>query len=480
MLFNSFQFLIFFLIVTPIYFLLPHKFRWAHLLFASCVFYSVFIPTYIFILFFTIIIDYFAGILIENATYARKKKFLILSILANVLVLAIFKYYNFFIGNCNSILEPLHIEPLPYLSILLPIGLSFHTFQAMSYTIEVYRGNQRAERHFGIYALYVMFYPQLVAGPIERPQNMLHQFHEEKYFNFNNLYSGLRIILWGLFKKVVIADRLSIVADHVYNQPYDFNGFAILLATICFSFQIYCDFSGYSDMAIGLARIMGFDLMINFRQPYFSKSISEFWSRWHISLSTWFKDYLYIPMGGNRVNDNRYYFNLMVVFLISGFWHGANWTFIIWGILHGLYLVLGSISKKYAQGKYKLPSVFSILFTFLLVMMAWVFFRADSVENALYLISKILSINDLDSYFKLSDGIANISGSTFLGLPLYKLFFTFGLIGVLLLADWLMINYKNKFLLAPWYLQNSIYFSIILAILIFGVFDTKQFIYFQF
>ena len=333
MLFNSIQFLIFFPLVTLIYFLLPHKYRWIHLLLSSCIFYIAFIPVYILILIFTIIIDYIAGIMIETRQDKKRKSFLIMSIVANVGVLAVFKYYNFFLNNVNDLLLSFHIttHSFPLLGIILPIGLSFHTFQAMSYTIEVYRGNQKAERHFGIYSLYVMFYPQLVAGPIERPQNLLHQFREKHPFNSQNLLDGLRLMLWGFFKKVVIADRVSQYVTTVYGAPEHYHYLNLVIATLFFFVQIYCDFSGYSDIAIGAARVMGFKLMTNFNRPYFSRNIQEFWRRWHISLSTWFKDYVYISLGGNRKGIKRMYFNLAVVFLLSGFWHGANWTYIIWG-----------------------------------------------------------------------------------------------------------------------------------------------------
>ncbi|MEO7524276.1 MAG: MBOAT family O-acyltransferase, partial [Ferruginibacter sp.] len=289
MLFNSYEFLIFFPIVTILYFLIPHRFRWFVLLVASCIFYMFFIPVYILILFFTIIIDYAAGIMIERSNN-NKKHFLILSIIANVGVLAFFKYFNFLAVNVNSVADE---NIIPVLNIILPIGLSFHTFQAMSYTIEVYRGNQKAEKHLGIYALYVMFYPQLVAGPIERPQNILPQFKIKHSFNIDLLYSGLRLMLWGLYKKVVVADRLSIYVDAIYNSPLEYSNFLnVLIAFFFFSIQIYCDFSGYSDIAIGAARVLGIDLMVNFNRPYESKNIREFWSRWHISLSTWFRDYV--------------------------------------------------------------------------------------------------------------------------------------------------------------------------------------------
>jgi D-alanyl-lipoteichoic acid acyltransferase DltB (MBOAT superfamily) len=283
----------------------------------------VFVPVYILILGGTIIIDYYAGILLENTEGKKRKVFLIASLIANIGVLAVFKYYNFLNNNLSVLLNSFgYKNSIPNLGILLPIGLSFHTFQAMSYTIEVYRRKQKAERHFGIYALYVMFYPQLVAGPIERPQNMLHQFYEKHYFDFERIIDGLKLMLWGLFIKLVIADRLAIFVNAVYNNPEKHSGLTLAIATIFFAFQIYCDFSGYSNIAIGAARVMGFKLMTNFNRPYFSRSIAEFWKRWHISLSTWFSDYLYIPLGGNRVSVPRWYFNLFFVFLVSGLWHG--------------------------------------------------------------------------------------------------------------------------------------------------------------
>src|SRR5215217_6193014 len=347
MLFNSVEFIFFFILVTSLYFILPHKFRWGLLLAASCYFYMAFVPIYILILGFTIIIDFFAAIYIEKTNGQRRKLLLAASIIANIGILCVFKYYNFFVDNIESFsfIAFGNQLKLPYLSILLPIGLSFHTFQALSYTIEVYRGHQVAERNLGIYSLYVMFYPQLVAGPIERPQNILHQFHERKHFNYDNVTSGLRLMLWGMIKKVVIADRLSLFTDDVFNNIGNFPPLTLVLAVFFFSFQIFCDFSGYSDIAIGAARVMGFKLMTNFNQPYQARNISEFWKRWHISLSTWFRDYLYIPLGGNRVKLYRGYLNLFIVFIISGFWHGANWTFIVWGALHGFYLIFAQVTK---------------------------------------------------------------------------------------------------------------------------------------
>ena len=399
MLFNSLHFLFFFIIVTSLYFAIPYSKRWVLLLVSSCYFYMAFVPIYILILGFTIVIDYFAGIYIRDAEGKRRKLLLVFSLVANIGVLAVFKYYNFLNENFSFLLHGFGLSnPIPYLSILLPIGLSFHTFQAMSYTIEVYRGHQEPERHFGIYSLYVMFYPQLVAGPIERPQNLLHQFREKYDFEYTRVVDGLKLMLWGIFKKLVIADRLAIYVDTVYNNPEQHNGSTLILATIFFAVQIYCDFSGYSDIAIGAARVMGFKLMTNFNRPYFARNISEFWKRWHISLSTWFKDYLYIYLGGNRVSIPRWYFNLFIVFLVSGLWHGANWTYIIWGALNGFYLVFALVSHKFRNKMNHLTGIekspwlnrfLQISITFLLSCFAWIFFRANHVTDAFLIIKKM-------------------------------------------------------------------------------------------
>jgi len=475
MLFNSIDFVFFFIIVTVGYFLLPHKYRWILLLAASCYFYMAFVPVYILILGFTIVIDYFAGIYIEKTEGKNRKLLLICSLIANIGVLVVFKYYNFLNESFGYVLGDMgYKNPIPYLSILLPIGLSFHTFQAMSYTIEVYRGNQKAEKHFGIYSLYVMFYPQLVAGPIERPQNILHQMHEEHEFDYARIVSGLQLMLWGFFKKLVVADRLSIYVNSVYSHPDLHNGSSITIASFFFAVQIYCDFSGYSDMAIGCARVMGYDLMINFRRPYFARSISEFWGRWHISLSTWFRDYLYIPLGGNRVARYRVYLNLMVVFIVSGIWHGANYTFIVWGILHGFYSLSGIIFKPYGEQLAKASginqrvlNVFNILFTILLVTFAWIFFRAATIGDAFSLIKNLKSIGAAPFT---GDGISNMAHC---------------ILAILLLF---IIEYKMEYLSEKFNLitDNRMWVrwgstvAFLFIILLLGVFSGGQFIYFQF
>ena len=401
MLFNSYQFLIFFVIVTTLYFFIPHQFRWALLLAASCYFYMAFIPKYILILLVTITVDYFAGIGLETLQGDKRKWLLIASILTNIGMLAFFKYFNFANENLAALAHAFGRHyPIKDLEIILPIGLSFHTFQSLSYTIEVYKGNQKAERHFGYLAVYVLFYPQLVAGPIERPQNVLHQYHEEHKFEYQRVTDGLKWMAWGMFKKVVIADRMALFVSSVYDAPHGHQGPALVFATVAFAIQIYCDFSGYSDIALGSAQVMGIRLMKNFNHPYFSKSISEFWRRWHISLSTWFRDYLYIPLGGSRVPKLRWAFNLIITFLVSGLWHGANWTFLIWGGLHGLYVVVNGLIEPFwnrlrrfssaAKFHYLLDTI-SLLSTFGLVSFAWIFFRASSISDSFYITSHLFT-----------------------------------------------------------------------------------------
>ena len=471
MLFNSVIFLLYFPIVCFLFFVFPYRYRWLLLLTASCYFYMYFIPIYILILAGTIVIDYFAGILIENNQDKKRKFYLIMSLFANISVLAVFKYYNFFIENIELVLTSLGCESrLHYLTILLPVGLSFHTFQAMSYTIEVYRGNQKAEKHFGIYALYVMFFPQLVAGPIERPQNVLHQFRIKTNFNYDLFIQGFTQMLWGFFIKVCIADRLAIYVNAVYGNVDKHNGTTLFFATVLFAIQIYCDFSGYSNIAIGSAKIMGFDLMENFRRPYFAKSIGEFWGRWHISLSTWFRDYLYIPLGGNRVSLVYHLRNLFITFLISGIWHGANWTFLIWGGLHATFLVLAVIRDAYFKSLFsnnwlsKLGKFLNIPFTCLLVIFAWIFFRADSLADASNIVRKIFTEH----------------GSLFLDKT--ELSYAIPAILVLFFKEFKdEYNYKINLLSSNnVYIKYASIVLIIYAIILFGVVDSNQFIYFQF
>ncbi|BAV10229.1 poly(beta-D-mannuronate) O-acetylase [Filimonas lacunae] len=445
------------------------------LLLASCYFYMAFVPKYILILFFTIIIDYFAGIYIEKSAGKARKLLLICSLVANIGILAFFKYFNFLNENLTLLLsEGGWSNPIPFVKFILPIGLSFHTFQAMSYTIEVYRGNQKAERHFGIYSLYVMFYPQLVAGPIERPQNILHQMHIKHAFSYENMIAGGRLMLWGFFKKLVVADRLSVYVDSVYSNPELHNGSSVIVASVFFAVQIYCDFSGYTDIAIGCAKTMGFDLMLNFRRPYFSTSVPEFWSKWHISLSTWFRDYLFIPLGGSRGTKFLRFRNIFIVFMVSGLWHGASWTFIVWGALHGVYQVITLLIKPHGIkleerlgiSKSKVLYVGKMLLTFVIVTFAWIFFRANTMKDAITLIKDLKTTG----------------AAPFLGNGINQFAHSILAIVLLFVAEWCM-EYKPDFSLYrhkyAWVRWGSVVATLFI-ILLFGVFNGGQFIYFQF
>lgn len=462
MLFNSFNFLVFFPVVATLYFALPHRYRWAFLLLASIVFYAAFIPYYVLVMFGLIIIDYFAALGIERIAPQHKKSFLLLSIFSTIAALFIFKYFNFFNVNFAAIAQFFDWNySIPMLALALPIGLSFHTFQSLSYVIEVYRGVVRAERHFGIYALYVMFFPQLVAGPIERPQHMLHQYHETHAFDAQRVIDGLKRMAWGCFKKIVVADRLALFVDAVYAHPANYGGLQLLLATVFFAFQIYCDFSGYADIAIGSANVMGFRLMENFRAPYLATSIADFWRRWHISLSSWFRDYVYIPLGGSRVSTARWCLNILAVFLLSGLWHGASWNFVIWGALHGAFIIL-AIFVPLSW----VPRNAALLWTFFLATFSWIFFRAPDLSSAWYIVTHLLSQWTLE-------------GFTVVGRVPFVL--SLLLVGIVVVADvisergfpaWL----ARRSTVARW----SLYLVVVLASLYLGVFGSRDFIYFQF
>lgn len=466
MLFNSLAFVIFFPLVVAGYFVLPSRFRNIFLLAASCYFYMYFNPVYILILFYTIAVDYIAGLKIEKNTgnKKRQKGWLYASLVANLGALAFFKYADFILENVNSVLHLARVDhSYSLLHILLPIGLSFHTFQAISYTVEVYRGNQKAERNLIDYSLYVMFFPQLVAGPIERPQRLIHQFKERHYFSYENFSIGAKWILWGMFKKIVVADNLATIVDAVYNNPYNYNGWALITATVLFAFQIYGDFSGYSDIAKGTAKILGFDLMINFNLPYFSKNVSEFWRRWHISLSGWFKDYVYISLGGNK---RKFFRNTFITFALSGMWHGASFTYLIWGLLNGLFVYF---DKLFSNWSLKIPAIIRISVTFIIIDFCWIFFRATSLGDAGYIITHAFS--DLSLQSLLSIG---------LGRHIWLIAIT--MLVFMLATEWFT---KQKSIIDWWQtttrLKKVVFLNVLLLfMLFFGVFEHRTFIYFQF
>lgn len=490
MLFNSVEFLIFFPIVVTAYFLCPQHYRWALLLAASYLFYAAWRMEYALLLLLSTVVDYtaarFMGGQVEQA---GRGNYLALSLVVNLGLLFTFKYFNFFNESVRGLFTLFNMEyHFAGLDVLLPVGISFYTFQSLSYVIDVYRGKLQPEPHFGRFALYVSFFPQLVAGPIERATRMLPQFRGHHVFSDARVNSGLRLILWGLFKKVVIADRLAVYVNQVYNQPGDYTGWPLLVATYFFAFQIYCDFSGYSDIAIGAARIMGFDLMENFRQPYVAHSVAGFWRRWHISLSTWFRDYLYIPLGGNRVAQWRWYMNLALVFLVSGLWHGARWTFVIWGALHAFYVLmeiwLGGVGVWGARrlgrpnGAF-LPDWLKIVITFHLVLFSWIFFRANRLDDALLIIQRIPQLGPIP----FTEAIFAPWQAADVADMRLEMALSVGLIVILEIIQWYeryIANMERTFTSNPGWLRWLAYVAMAIAIANLGAAIETPFIYFQF
>jgi len=485
MLFNSIDFAIFSPIVFILYWFLTNKnLRLQNLLIvtSSYVFYGWWDWRFLSLILFSTIVDFSVGRKLHNEENQVKRKILLwTSILVNLGFLGFFKYYNFFLDNFISAFSFFGTEiKANSLNIILPVGISFYTFQTLSYTIDVYKRKLEPTTDIIAFSAFVSFFPQLVAGPIERATHLLPQFYTKRKFSFLNIQFGFIRILNGLFKKVVIADNFSNVVDLVYNNPESFGGIHYIVATIFFAFQIYCDFSGYSDIAIGTARIFGFKLMENFRMPYLSKSIGEFWKRWHISLSTWFRDYVYIPLGGNRVSKSKTLTNIFIVFLVSGFWHGAKWTFVVWGAIHGVILIVENLIRlkgNIQKSKYHRASAsIKVTLVFFIVCFAWIFFRSNSMNDAAYITSRLF-----DFSLPLAKELRGMT--TYLGLPLWKFVGYFVLIGVLFIQDYLIENDKLSEIsiirMHP-ILRWSIYTFIILTILLFGSFDVEQFVYFQF
>ncbi len=497
MLFNSLHFLIFFPIVCIAYFAMPKKIRWVWLLGASYYFYMCWNPKYALLMFTSTLITWLSGFFIEKFnTLENPKKSKTLknitvgvSFVSNLAILFFFKYFDFAVENLNRILAYANIEAVnPSFDVILPVGISFYTFQALSYTMDVYRKEIKCEKNLFRYMLFVSFFPQLVAGPIERSKNLLHQLKEHHKFDWCRIKNGIFLMLWGFFQKLVIADRAAIAVNAVYNNQGDFGGTQIAFATILFALQIYCDFSSYTDIARGASRILGIELMENFKQPYFARSIAEFWRRWHISLSGWFKDYLYIPLGGNRKGTFRKYLNVMIVFLASGLWHGASWNFVIWGALHGGYQIAGGVTHKIRtklcsalsidrnDGFHK---VFQAMFTFVLVCFGWVFFRANTMTDALVMIKKIFTDFSLWTF---------TDGSLFnMGLDWFNIFALF--VSVIALFGVSFSRYKGFSPSGAMAKTNGIVriavgLILLLVILIFGIYgpgySESQFIYFQF
>ncbi len=513
MIFTSWAFLIYFPIVVGIYFLLPTRYRWLHLLIASYYFYMAWKPAYALLLLLSTVTFYLSALGVDfykNDTWQRKVIFSF-GLLFNISLLFLFKYYNFFEKQSHAVSSWLGFNlNLPTLDLLLPMGISFYTFQGISYLMDVYWRAMPAERHLGILMLYKAFFPQLVAGPIERGTHFIPQLNlllnkdndQRIRFEYQRVVSGLRLMLLGFFKKIVLADNLALIVNPVYASPLSYSSTSALIATLAFAFQIYFDFSAYTDIARGAARILGFELMHNFNRPYFSTSIPDFWRRWHISLSSWFRDYLYIPLGGNRVAKWRWMLNLWVVFILCGFWHGANWTFVVWGALYGFYYFVTYMMTNPARWLVentflaRHPSfcrTFMVMLTFSMVCWAWVVFRAESLSDAVVIWGKIASVpGEIASYFTsvLTEGITfkliTASGLDWLvnpsnkhsNLPMYLM---------VLVVGYLLISYKSEikndqFQFAEFTVSYrwAAYFFALTAIVLLGQFGVTPFLYFQF
>lgn len=498
MVFNSLNFLIFFPIVVLIYYLIPSKIKYLWLLVCSYYFYMCWNPKYVLLLLFSTVVTYAAGL---GIAYVRKKKIpknkkiliqklvVAAGFISNLCVLIFFKYFDFLWENMTIGFLHFGIELYqPSFDVLLPVGISFYTFQALSYIMDVYRGEIYAEKNFFRYALFVSFFPQLVAGPIERSKNLLKQLAVPSKADYETVRHGLLIILWGYILKVVIADRIAIMVDTIYGDYNAYPGVYLIIATVLFAFQIYCDFAGYSTIAIGTAEILGIRLMENFNAPYLSRSVGEFWRRWHISLSTWFRDYLYIPLGGNRKGTVRKYMNLMITFAVSGLWHGAGWSYIMWGLINGFYQVIGDIlkplRKKAAEILQMDMSLFcnkllSTIITFILIDISWIFFRADGFADAIEIIRSILTVHNFWILFDNS-----LYGC---GLDMKDCHVMIFCLVLLLAAEILKynnINVSRKIEQQSAWFRWMVYIGAILFILVLGIwgseFDESRFIYFQF
>ena len=472
MFFNSFEFLIFLPTVFVLYWFVFNKklsVQNSLILFSSYVFYGWWDYRFLTLIFFSTIVDYIIGLMIPKQDSKKKQKLLLfVSVFFNLSVLGFFKYYNFFIGSWVDLISSLgyEIKSIWTLNIIMPVGVSFYTFQTMSYTIDIYRKKLKPTKDFISFASFVSFFPQLVAGPIERASNLLPQILKKRKFKYEQGVQGLRLIIWGMFKKVVIADSLAPSVDIIFSDYQNFGGGVLLLGLIYFAFQIYCDFSGYSDIAIGTSKLFGFEIMSNFNFPYFSRNIGEFWRRWHISLSTWFRDYLYIPLGGSKEGKWKSIRNIFVVFLVSGFWHGSNWTFIFWGLFHSFLFLPSFIfntNKKYISsiiGENTLlptPKEFlQVIITFLLVTVGWVFFRSETLLDSFNYLNQMAF--DLNFPNKERDGI------------IYVL--------LLLILDFFMR--KNERIEIYYFKYDWLFFSILLILILEKFGNYKEFIYYQF
>lgn len=479
MLFNSLQFAIFLPIVFALYWLLPHKYRWILILGASYYFYGNWNAKYLLLIVFITGITYIGSLLVERAKNRQQKKLCVgMVVFVSIAILFVFKYFNFFGELIVTVLNWASLPaPQITLSLLLPVGISFYTFQSIGYIIDVYRGDIEAEHHFGKYAAFVSFFPQLVAGPIERTSNLLPQLRKEQFFSYDQASYGLKLMAWGYFKKIVVADTLGAYVDKVYSDLHFFSGGARFFVILFFAIQIYCDFSGYSDIARGVSKLFGIELMENFKSPYFATSIKEFWRRWHISLSTWFRDYVYIPLGGNRVGRRRNYINLLITFLLSGLWHGAALTYVVWGGLHGALQVIEKAFEKtkLMKCKVKLPFVIQVILNFVIVSILWVFFRAQSFKDAVYTLLFCFS-GFANPIQWLSSALANLGIGWIQGIRIVGMLMILGVFDYLSLKRDVIADVSRWKLGFRWLL----YVGFIVMIFLWAPATSAEFIYFDF
>lgn len=487
MIFNSINYAFFLLIVFMMYWIMPVKFRWIILLISSYYFYASWGPEYIAVILLTTIVSYLAALIIDSHSKKGegRKTILLVSIIICIGVLFFFKYFNFFSENISLLFNKLSLPMQPVtIKLALPIGISFYIFQTISYLVDVYRGEIHAEKDFGIYAVYISFFPKVMQGPIEKGKKLLPQLHSRHIFKYEKASYGLKLMAWGYFKKLVLADGLSVYVNQVYNNLSSYRGLSLLLATLFFAIQLYCDFSGYTDIALGTAKLLGINLTQNFKAPYFASSIKDFWGRWHISLSSWLKDYIYIPLGGNRVGKIRHALNLMLTFLASGLWHGASWNYVLWGGLHGIFQIIegflpwNSPKNLFQRNKHfhSLLCIITIPCTFSLVCFAWIFFRAETLQDAIYILQNMFSgISHFPDYIQ--------NCALQMELPLTHLVYNCLPILLLLIYDFLslrtdVIAFVSK---QRFFIRWPLYIFLLLVILLFsekGV--TTEFIYMQF
>lgn len=490
MVFNSLAYIVFLAFFVVIYYILPSRYRWISLLFASVSYYLSFIPVFLILLTGIIILNYFLARSLHKLPDNKSGPFMVLIVSLNILLLALFKYYNIFFPDNHVHLYSINLlyPTDPVYKMILPLGLSYLTFTVLSYQIEIRRRNIQPETHLGYFSLYLLFFPKIAQGPIERPQKLIPQFHQNHSFNYTSVVSGLKLILWGYFKKLVVADRLAIYVNAVYNNSEEHNGTTLIIATVFFAFQIYADFSGYTDIALGSAKLFGFNLTNNFKRPYLATTVKEFWDRWHITFSTWLRDYIFLPLAytlAGKLKKEKYLLvaadkwiyliSIMTTFAVCGIWHGVGWTFLIWGLMYGIYLTYSNWTKDLSKAirkklkikkSSKLYLFYKVIATFILVSFAWIFFRAGSINDAFNIIEKIFTL----------------PGHVFYENPSNLIFALMG-ISVILLAD-----LKQEYYSGRWLIFNNKYSSIriasiilfVMIILIAGVFDGGQFIYFQF